>query len=84
MNFTSGSAGEPKDVAVTHRSVIDFIDAFDTEFGFDRDDVFANQAPFDFDVSVKDIYGGIRCGAEAVLVYAGIFLKTCCIDALSV
>ena len=68
MNFTSGSAGESKGAAVTHRSVIDFIDAFDTEFGFARDDVFANQAPFDFDVSVKDIYGGIRCGAEAVLV----------------
>lgn len=49
VNFTSGSAGEPKVVATTHRSVIDFIDAFDTEFGFDRDDVFADQAPFDFD-----------------------------------
>jgi len=68
VNFTSGSTGVPKGVAVTHRSVIDFIDAFDAEFGFNRDDVFANQAPFDFDVSVKDIYGGISCGAEAVLV----------------
>ena len=25
-------------------------------------DVIANQAPFDFDVSVKDIYSALRCG----------------------
>ena len=55
-NFTSGSTGTPKGVLVSHRSVIDFIPVFCSTFGIDADDVIANQAPFDFDVSVKDIY----------------------------
>ena len=54
--FTSGSTGVPKGVAVSHRSVIDLVNAFRDAFGFDADLVFGNQAPFDFDVSVKDIY----------------------------
>ncbi len=55
-NFTSGSTGTPKGVLVSHRSVIDFIPVFCSTFGIREDDVIANQAPFDFDVSVKDIY----------------------------
>lgn len=56
VNFTSGSTGTPKGVVVGHRSVIDFIPTLDRTFGIGEDDVLANQAPFDFDVSVKDIY----------------------------
>lgn len=68
INFTSGSTGIPKGVAVRHRSVIDFIPHFTRIFGIDEEDRIGNQAPFDFDVSVKDIYGGISTGATVHLI----------------
>lgn len=61
--FTSGSTGRPKGVVVNHRSVVDFIDFFVEKFGITSEDVIGNQAPWDFDVSVKDIYSAIKAGA---------------------
>lgn len=68
LNFTSGSTGIPKGIAVAHRSVIDFIGCFTDLFSIGPEDVIANQAPFDFDVSVKDIYSAIKTGATLVIV----------------
>lgn len=68
VNFTSGSTGTPKGVVVSHRSVIDFIPELVGTFGIGEDDVMANQAPFDFDVSVKDIYAALLTGATIRLV----------------
>lgn len=67
-NFTSGSTGTPKAVVVSHRSVIDFISCFTEIFGIKVEDNIANQAPFDFDVSVKDIFSGVFTGASVHLV----------------
>ncbi|MCR5526888.1 MAG: amino acid adenylation domain-containing protein [Lachnospiraceae bacterium] len=60
--FTSGSTGTPKGVLISHRSVLDLTDAFQDAFNFDSKCIFGNQAPFDFDVSVKDIYNSIYAG----------------------
>jgi amino acid adenylation domain-containing protein len=68
VNFTSGSTGNPKGVTVSHRSVIDFIPIFCRQFALTSEDSFCNQAPFDFDVSVKDIYSGLYLGATVHLI----------------
>lgn len=73
--FTSGSTGTPKGVAVSHRALLGFINTFVDTFQFSEDDIIANQAPFDFDVSVKDIYGALASRATLVLVPRGLFIK---------
>ena len=73
VNFTSGSTGTPKGIVVAHRSVLDFIGCFTELFGITGADVIANQAPFDFDVSVKDIYSALRVGATLLIVPRQLF-----------
>ena len=68
VNFTSGSTGIPKGVVVCHRSVIDFIEEFTQLFQITSEDVIGNQAPFDFDVSVKDIYSTLKTGATMQII----------------
>ncbi len=73
LNFTSGSTGTPKGIAVSHRSVLDFIDCFCDIFGITDKDIVANQAPFDFDVSVKDIYSCLKTGATLDIIPRSLF-----------
>ncbi len=73
VNFTSGSTGVPKGIVVAHRSVLDFIGCFTELFCFAGEDVIANQAPFDFDVSVKDIYSALAVGATLVVIPRRLF-----------
>ena len=61
--FTSGSTGTPKGIVVPHRSVIDFTDWMTDFCGYTGDEVFGNQAPFYFDLSVKDVYQTLKLGA---------------------
>lgn len=71
--FTSGSTGTPKGIAVSHRSVIDFMEEFTNLFGIGSEEVIGNQAPFDFDVSVKDIYSTLKAGATMQIIPKKLF-----------
>lgn len=73
--FTSGTTGEPKGVAVSHHAVATFIASFTSCMGLSSDDRFANQAPLDFDVSTKDIYGALSLGATLILVDRRLFMQ---------
>mgnify|MGYP001079801514 CR=1 FL=1 len=66
--FTSGSTGVPKGVAITQRSIVDYIDWASEEFSIDENERIANQAPFYFDNSILDIYLCMSKGATLYIV----------------
>lgn len=71
--FTSGSTGIPKAVLISHKSVIDMVESFEDAFHFDHTCIFGNQSPFDFDVSVKDMYNAMKVGGSVVILPKKLF-----------
>ncbi|MEV4711674.1 amino acid adenylation domain-containing protein [Micromonospora sp. NPDC049374] len=68
--YTSGSTGAPKGVSISHRNALSFVCWAAEETGLDASDRLANHAPFNFDLSVFDLYGAFLAGACVDLVPA--------------
>jgi clorobiocin biosynthesis protein CloN4 len=68
--YTSGSTGEPKGVSISHRNALAFVCWAADETGLVAADRLANHAPFNFDLSVFDLYGAFHAGACVDLVPA--------------
>lgn len=61
--FTSGSTGNPKGVIKNHENIISFVNNFLDTFDFIKGERIANQTPFFFDASMKDIFVSIASGS---------------------
>ena len=72
--FTSGSTGTPKGIVISHHAVIDFTDWMAEALQFSHKDIMANQVPFYFDPSVKDIYLTLKCSASAHIIPKKLFM----------
>ena len=64
--FTSGSTGKPKGVTITHKSVMNTIDAVNKRFKIDHKDKVFALSELSFDLSVYDIYGMLSVGGGIV------------------
>lgn len=65
--FTSGSTGEPKGVQITRSAVKSFLEWMTTDFDLTSKDVFINQAPFSFDLSVYELLTFMQIGGGIIL-----------------
>lgn len=66
--FTSGSTGIPKGYVINHKGVIDFVEAMAYTFDLKSKDVFANQSPLYFDLSINDVFGTLKNGCTMYLI----------------
>jgi amino acid adenylation domain-containing protein len=71
--YTSGSTGEPKGVAVTHRNVASLLDATRRlGFGTGPDDIWTFFASYAWDFSVFEVFGCLASGGRLVVVPADV------------
>jgi amino acid adenylation domain-containing protein len=69
--YTSGSTGTPKGVCISHRNALAFIDWVVDALKPTPADRFANHAPFNFDLSVLDLYGAFHVGGSVCIIPEG-------------
>ncbi len=70
--FTSGSTGHPKGVMLSHLNALTFINWACDTFAISAADRLSNHAPWNFDLSVFDIFTAINAGAAISLVPEGL------------
>ena len=70
--FTSGSTGTPKGVMLSHLNALTFVNWSVGTFGVTAEDRLSNHAPFNFDLSVFDIFVAVKAGAALSLVPEGL------------
>ena len=70
--FTSGSTGTPKGVMLSHLNALTFVNWAAETFGITSHDRLSQHAPFNFDLSVFDIFVAVKAGAAICLVPEGL------------
>jgi amino acid adenylation domain-containing protein len=66
--FTSGSTGKPKGVMLSHLSALTFVNWAADAFHLGPEDRLSSHAPLNFDLSIFDIFAGIKAGAAISLI----------------
>jgi amino acid adenylation domain-containing protein len=66
--YTSGSTGTPKGVSISHRNALAFVTWAVDLLGVTSEDRLSNHAPFNFDLSVFDLYAAFAAGAPVYLI----------------
>ncbi len=65
--YTSGSTGEPKGVEVPHRGLKNRLYWQQSAFNLTNDDIVLQKTPYNFDVSVWELYWPLMFGARLVI-----------------
>ena len=70
--FTSGSTGKSKGIMISNEAAEVFVKWSIHYFNLSSEDVFASHAPFNFDLSIFDIFVSLSVGGKLVLLPNGI------------
>ena len=66
--FTSGSTGNPKGVAISHHSMLDYIEWAGETYDIGEKVNFGSQSPFYFCMSVLEIYATLKYGCTTYII----------------
>ena len=66
--YTSGSTGSPKGVMTEHRGVINILYELEKKYPLQGAGAYLLKAPYTFDLSVTEIFGGFLSGAPLVIL----------------
>jgi L-proline---[L-prolyl-carrier protein] ligase len=70
--YTSGTTAKPKGVVISHSAAWAFANWAADEVALSQRDVILNLAPFHFDLSLFDLFGGLSRGATVMLGTEGL------------
>jgi acyl-CoA ligase (AMP-forming) (exosortase A-associated) len=65
--YTSGSTGLPKGIVITHRNLLDGVDAVSEYLGIGEGDRLMGLLPFNFDYGLNQLSSAVGAGASLVL-----------------